>query len=272
MKNNSQLANAGSRYILVIFSPFIFSSCEKVVMIDLNSVNPKLVVEANITNEPGPYTVKLSHTINYYDPNVFPTVSGALVTISDNAGNVDTLTEVSPGEYHTSTMTGTEGRTYILNIFADGQSYAAISTMPYGVPIDSLNYTLNSTGNFPSYRVVCKFTDPISTLNYYKLHLSSNDTLAFISDDRLLSDKFTNGQEMSITRGRAHLLVNDTIFASLESISKATYDYYTTIVDVQGGIRQFMSAPPANPITNISNGGLGYFNAMAVSRDTTIIY
>ena len=79
-------------YILTI--PAIvsfFSSCEKVVYIDLNSTNPIPVVEANVTNMPGPYTVKLSTTVNYYDSNTFPAITDATVTISDNAGNSEIL-------------------------------------------------------------------------------------------------------------------------------------------------------------------------------------
>lgn len=265
-----QLGNSIFKFSNWLIITLAISSCEKVVTIDLNSVNPKLVVEGNITNLPGPYIVKLSHTVNYYDPNVFPVVSGASVFVSDNAGNADTLKETSPGTYRTSSLIGTEGRKYFLKIVASGQTYIALSTMPYKVPIDSLNYFLNTQNN--SYRVVCKFKDPAGIANYYKVQFTSNDSLAINSDARLLSDKLTDGEEMSITRNRVHVLVNDTIFAKLESINRLTYDFYTTMVNVEGGTSQYLSAPPANPVTNISNGGLGYFAAYTISRNTVVIH
>ena len=74
----------------------LLSACEKVVYIDLNTSDPKLVVEANITDSKygqGYYlnAVKLSRTVNYYDGNVFPAVNNASVFISDDLGNIDTL-------------------------------------------------------------------------------------------------------------------------------------------------------------------------------------
>ena len=57
--------------LLSVVCMFVFSSCTKVIKIDLNSTDPHLTVEANITNQPGPYKVKLTSTLNYYDTNIF---------------------------------------------------------------------------------------------------------------------------------------------------------------------------------------------------------
>jgi hypothetical protein len=246
-----------------------FTSCEKVIYIDLNSTNPKVIVEGNITNLAGPYTVLLSHSVNYYDPNTFPPVTGAVVTVSDNAGNSEILSEVIPGKYQTSSLQGVEGRTYSLKIEANGNEYAATSTMPYHVPIDSINYEQEDDGD---YRIVCKFKDPAGVANYYKLKITTNDTAGIDSSNiRIVSDKFADGQELSLTY-HTHLLLNDSVFAKLEGIDKVTYDFYRTVPDVEGDIRSFMSAPPANPVNNISNGGLGYFAAYTISRDTSIVH
>jgi hypothetical protein len=259
-----------ARNIFIVAILFFFVSCEKVVYIDLNTTNPKLIVEANVTNQPGPYTVLLSHSVNYYDPNIFPAVTGASVIISDDDGNTETLTEVSPGKYQTSSIQGVEGRTYSLKIIADGNEYDAASTMPYRVAIDSVNFEQRDEGN--GYRVICKFIDPEGMANYYKLQLSSNDTANLDSTDvRILADGFADGQELTIRYG-THLVVGDTVTVKLECIDKVTYDFYRTLPNVEGDIRQFMSAPPANPVTNLSNGALGYFAACAVSKVDTIVH
>src|ERR1035437_121836 len=93
-------------YWLLAVGCWLISSCQKVITFDLNSVNPKLVIQGNITNQPGPYTIQLSHTVNVYDPNVFPAVSGASVIVSDNVGTIDTLKEISSGIYRTSKLLG----------------------------------------------------------------------------------------------------------------------------------------------------------------------
>ena len=108
----------------------LLSACEKVVYIDLNTSDPKLVVEANITDSKygqGYYlnAVKLSRTVNYYDGNVFPAVNNASVFISDDLGNIDTLKPMNlasnPGMYLIDKMKGVAGRSYSLKIIADGK-------------------------------------------------------------------------------------------------------------------------------------------------------
>src|SRR6187551_2496352 len=103
-----------NKYIITILATVMIASCEKEISIDLNSSSPQIVIEGNISDEPGPYTVKISKTVNFSEANVFPPVTGALVVISDNTGVIDTLTETLPGSYLTNTITGTQGNTYTL--------------------------------------------------------------------------------------------------------------------------------------------------------------
>src|SRR5687767_11704749 len=118
----------------------LFTSCEKEIVVSLNTTDPEIVIDGNITNEPGPYTVKISRTVNFPEPNSFPPVGSALVVISDNSGVTDTLTEASPGLYRTSILTGVPGRTYNLEVVAEGKSYYAASTMPQPVNLGSLAF------------------------------------------------------------------------------------------------------------------------------------
>lgn len=250
----------------------VVSSCQKVVTIDLNSVNAKLVIEGKINNQPGPYTIRLSHTVNVYDPNVFPAISGASVIISDNNGTVDTLKETSPGYYQTSKLIGVIGRTYTMKISANGKFYTATSTMPPLVPIDSITYSIRNFGNNSSTRVRVYFKDPANVLNYYKFQVKSNDIAGVDTTDvRILADGLADGQELSLTY-RTSLTLSDTVFAQLDCIDKSTYNFFHTVPNVEGGIQSFMAAPPANPLTNISNGGLGYFSAYSVSQRDTVIH
>ncbi len=60
-----------------------------------------LVVDGMITNNPGPYTVRLSLSSTVDDP-VYRPYSGCAVTISDDKGNEEMLTEEVYGKYMTS--------------------------------------------------------------------------------------------------------------------------------------------------------------------------
>ena len=79
-------------YILSALLPLMaVQSCQKVIDIDLNSAAPQIVIEGSISDQPGPYTVKITKTVNFSETNIFPAVSGAAVTVSDDAGNSETL-------------------------------------------------------------------------------------------------------------------------------------------------------------------------------------
>ena len=91
-------------------------SCQKIIQVDLNSSAPKVVIEGSINDQPGPHIVKVSKTVNFDQTNVFPGVTGATVTISDDAGNTETLAEAAPGIYQASVITGVAGRTYTLSV------------------------------------------------------------------------------------------------------------------------------------------------------------
>ena len=232
--------------ILFATAIFFFSACEKVITIDLNSTSPKVVVEGDITNEHGPYTIKLSSTANYYQPNIFPPVTGAIVTVSDDAGNLETLAEVIPGSYQTSHLQGTPGRTYFLKIVANGTTFTASSTMPPPVPIDSVNFTLSTRNN--TYRTVCKFPDPVGIENYYRLQMNSNDTFALDTTNvRILKDGLADGQELSISY-RTKLLLGDTVIVRLDCIDYKAYEFFLTLPRVSGGLGSILAAPPANPV------------------------
>ncbi|GAA4447711.1 hypothetical protein GCM10023189_04450 [Nibrella saemangeumensis] len=103
------------------------SSCVTPYQPETETMPSALVVEGLITDQPGPYTVKLTQTADYSFKSVNLLVIGATVTLSDNAGNQEVLREVGVGgTYQTSVsgIKGTAGRTYRLTIQTrDGKRY-----------------------------------------------------------------------------------------------------------------------------------------------------
>src|ERR1017187_5752206 len=167
-------------WFLVLGSWLLFlSSCEKVINLDLKSADQKVVVQGNITNAPGPYIVNLNYSVAYYNDNSFPAITGALTKIYDDAGNSETLIETTQGIYKTSSLIGTPGRKYTIEIIANGNTYTGVSTMSSPISIDSITFQPSisrSTNVVSGYRVICKFTDPIGIGNFYRLTINSNDT------------------------------------------------------------------------------------------------
>ncbi|MGA3288205.1 MAG: DUF4249 domain-containing protein [Bacteroidota bacterium] len=266
-------------FVLTFFSIIWFlSGCQQVVSIDLNTANPRAVVEGNIKDQPGPYSVFLSMTGSYFDTTLStPPISHAQVVITDDLGNRDTLKEVISGTYQSSTLIGVSGRTYTLSVKADGKEYMATSSMPAKVFIDSL-YALPRHGldGESGYDIYVMFKDPPELGNYYRINARSSAVIPADSIDgrryRLFTDKLTNGNEMTerIRAGR-NVSVGDTITIELRSIDKSTYDYFHTLSDILSSDRSPTSLSPANPNSNISGDALGYFAAYTIDSKQIVL-
>jgi len=245
------------RYLLAFCFIGFITSCQKVINVDLNSVSPAIVIVGNINDQPGPYTVTLSQTVNFSEPNFFPAISGAFITITDNAGTNDTLTEINPGTYHTKKIVGVQGRTYNLTVLANGQTYTASSTMPQLVSFDTLTVSAITFGNDTNRYPDVQFQDPAVVNNYYRFIETVNDTLkrrVFV-----VSDQYSNGRYIGYVMGSDSALHNgDSVKVEMQCIDEGTYQYFNTFREADGGST---SVAPSNPISTISNNALGYFSA-----------
>lgn len=240
------------------------TSCEKVIQLDLNTSSSQIVIEGNVTDQPGPYTIKISNSVQIEDSNVFPAVSGATVTIRDNSGNSEVLQEDSAGRYVTSVLQGTPGRTYTLTVLTAGKTYTAISTMPDAVELDSL-YSQKSDFRGAK-QIGLQFKDPETINNYYHLLDYINDTAQesfIVSSDIVNQGKVISG---ALVYMDADMKSGDKYTLVLQCVDKGVYDYFRT-----AGIFNGQSASPSNPVSNISNHALGYFNACTVRSKTILI-
>jgi hypothetical protein len=103
----------------------VFASCIDRITIPTNAIPEQLVVDGMITDQPGPYTVKLFRTQELNDQlgNTL-NVKNAAVVIEDNNGVKESLVETAPGNYVTKNLVGTIGKTYTLKITtAEGLQY-----------------------------------------------------------------------------------------------------------------------------------------------------
>jgi hypothetical protein len=253
----------------------VIQGCEKVINVDLNEAAPRIVIEGTVTDRRGPYLVTISKSGSYFNQPDLEKVRGAKVVITDDFGNIDSLTESFPGAYFTSRLRGVVGRVYTLKVFSDNQVYTATSTMLSHVSIDSLRLVKSEYDRFDlaghsqteiHLDVHCYFNDPIEK-NYYRIKVFKNDSINTESY-RLYDDQYTNGEVTDLRVARADL--RDTFRIELLSLDKPTFGYYRSLADL---IYQnpFFGSTPSNPNSNLSNGALGYFGAMAVSTRTIVI-
>lgn len=259
-------------FTLIVGSIVLFSSCKDVIDIDLDSNDPKLVINGVVTDINDTLSVNLSKSVDYYEPVIYSTVSGAIISVSDKLGNNYRLNEIIPGIY-SEKINVAEGIEYSLKVIFEGEEYTAKVEMPYKVNIDSLSFEstpeyMEFTGG---YMVKCHFNDPAQIENYYRLKVHQFDKSA--DSDKILYvyvDAFVDGNEITMRWNEKQFSPDDTVVVELQSLAESTYDYYRTLSSLfEDGM--IGNANPANPITNLSNGALGYFGAYTISRDTIII-
>ncbi len=111
---------------ILCFVSLLTDSCIEPIDITAIPLNPRIVVDALVTNDEGPYVVKLrySQDTDAKSKDALP-VSGANVSIIEDDQNVQILTEVTTGNYHTdSSWQAQIGKTYQLRFVTEaGKKY-----------------------------------------------------------------------------------------------------------------------------------------------------
>lgn len=230
-------------------------------------------------------------------------VKNAVVIIADDFNQIDTLTQFdfdisdpdylwgphNQGFYKTNQLIGIPGHTYTLTIKYDGKEYRASSFMAPVPKIDSLSYYLKKTeivGKSDYYVPLLYFKEPQDIDNYYLIQLSkdinsriySSSVLwqfSILSDDLL--KPYVNG--LNVSTGVTPREINiypvyskgDSIYVALNSLSEEAFNYYKALLDQFNSDGGYYNSTPATPPGNISNGGLGFFRASAVSENRTYI-
>lgn len=263
--------------ILAMIAALITTACRKDIHLNLQNASGLLVIEGNVNDQPGPYMVQLSKTVTFYDQDTVVPVSGATVTITDDAGGYDSLQEVTPGYYYTTTLSGTVGRTYHMHAHTDGKDYDATGTMQPPVAVDSIGISGSFFSSNP--RGFIQFSDPAGIVNYYRtvlyLHQYIDSTTTDFHHTRqhkvaVISDRLSDGLTIqSSVRSDYDIQTGDTLQVRLDAIEKPVYDYWYTL---NNSTTSSNTAAPANPPSNISNGALGYFSAHASTFSKHIIY
>jgi len=254
---------------LLVFSTLIYSSCEDIIDVDLNDAAPRLVIEGNISNKTDTQGVWISTSAAIGSLNVFPGVSGATVAVTDNRGAEFIFRERAPGIYSSRRLRGQPGTTYTLKVTYNGNIYSATSTMPQAVSIDSLGFNTTKVFNNERKSIQLLFRDPAGVKNYYRFVLSVNGIKSnsiFVFDD-----DFNDGNKVTreLFDFDVDLESGDKANIEMQCIDQPVFKYWEGLS--QNRNRGGASTTPANPVSNISNGALGYFSARTEQKEIVSI-
>lgn len=251
-------------FILGLIALVQFNSCEKVIHVDLDEIDQKVVIEGVILNGDTVQRVRITRTTSFENSSGAPAIDNAVVTVSDNLGNSGVFTSIGNGWYELSGYPGVPGRTYGISVLVDGQTFTATSQMPDLVPIDSLYVEFYPFGTDTFTTLVPAHFDPAGIANYYQFHVTKNGVREkgiFLQDDQ-----FTDGNLTVQPLFLSEIALNDTIEVTMFCVDKPVWDYFNQL-----SVNASNSTTPANPKSNFTGGCLGYFSARTSSTKSLIV-
>lgn len=264
---------------------FLITSCTEVVDIDLETANPKLVVEANINWQKGTsgeeQVIKLSTTTNYYNKNI-PTANGAIVSVKNDVTNQNFIFNeiVGTGKYTCSNFVPLINNSYTLKIKYNGKTFEAQEKLTPIAAISEIIQIEDGGFNGKEFRVRAYYVDPQVTSDYYLFNYFYQNNNNYMKPDYYVSDDiFYNGNAFFSTSFKDGLKIGDTVTMTHLGISQQYYNYLNILLSLsgsQGGGGPFQ-APPVSVRGNLTNSDnqddypYGYFSlSESDKRDYTI--
>ncbi len=268
------------RVILYSIVALFFFGCQEEAKIKLENGDPQVVIEGIITDTPGPYTVLVSETLNYFDESDDNGVSGAQVVISDNEGFSETLEETSSGVYQTVNLQGKVGNTYTLSVTYNGANYESSATIMQPPIFDSLTYRFveETPLKDEGYYLYFFGKTPKPEINYYRWLVYKNGELFNTEpeDFLLASDEFVT-EQLSDLEFPFAFQPEDTVRLEMYGLERTMFDYYNELLNILFNDGGLFSPPPVNPVSNIrnvtdpNNPPLGYFQVSSMVWEEVII-
>jgi Domain of unknown function (DUF4249) len=141
------------------------------------------------------------------------------------------------------------------------------------VALDTLYIAPGPLGKFDFANIA--YTDPSGINNSYRFIQYKNgikDPAIFVQDD-----KFTDGQTVATRLDTGvdkeddprNINSGDEVTIEMQAVDEAIFRYWNSLRSA-GGDGSTSTASPANPVTNIKGGALGYFSAHSVTQKIVI--
>ena len=282
-KNNIPLKKQLKNLLLISISIFLFS-CEDVVDVDVQTEEPRLVIEASLDWEKGTsgnnQTIKLSMSTPYYDTTPNP-ISGALVKVTNETnGSIYNFSDQEDGSYTISNFEPFINHTYSLEVSYDNEIYIAEETLLSVPDFNRIEQSYDGGFNDEALEVTYYFDDPPNIENYYLSSFQEVGTL--FQNLEGMSDEFTDGNEMFNFYEKDddngddddNFKPGDVVDISLYGISEQYYNFMRILIEqYDAGGDPFSSIAAEirgnciNP-TNPENYAYGYFRVTEVVRAT----
>lgn len=264
-------------YLIIPFILLLFSNCEKVVEIDVPSIEPKLIIDASfeILFDEAPVTantvVKLKLSADYFEETI-PTVSNAIVFLTNVMDNsiINFVDANLSGNFRPlASFIPQDNIEYELTVIYKNQTYKGRASKVKSTPFQSATQGDETLFSGEETEVKVAFKDSEDAKNYYLFNFTNNLFLA-------LEDRFFNGTDynFSFFYQEDEIELPTTVMLSMSGITKDYFTYFRILQNqsATAGGGPFQSVPSSllgNIIntTNEANFPLGYFH---ISETATI--
>lgn len=285
--------NILKKTVISITVIWLLGSCVDSFDAGLNTNIKKLVVDGEITNKPGPYRVTLQQSSPFGSKDFSPPPFNAIVIISDNLGNTETLTDLGFGVFETKATQGVIGRTYTLEVrIGDKKIYKSTpQIIKKPIPIDKIytEYMPFKEGSNVyiggEFHVFLDAIDPSTNGDYYRWNYTNFDQIDYCLKIRsngdsgpiaiqyrccetcwevnpclgciyLGSDQYQNGKKINkqfIGKFPYNSILPVFLQIEQKSITKDNYFYWKEIDSQINNSGGIFDTPPANIQGNIYN-------------------
>lgn len=262
-------------YIYLVLST-LFYSCEKVIDVDLENSEPKLVIDAIIKQQLGTtgaeQVIKLSLTNDFYTNEILP-ANGATVNITNSSSDsFNFIEDGTTGNYICTNFVPSIGENYTLTVIYNGEIYTATNALIATPPIINVEQeTVPDPAGEDLIQIKYFFQDDGNEDNYYILGVK-NPNKQF-PEFGVVSDEFFQGNVMFGFYGSSETEPGITLTLNVQGVTLGYHNYMNILTSIAGsGGGNPFATPPAtlrgNIInqTNEENYPLGYFHLSEIDE------
>tara|TARA_B100001093_G_scaffold121545_1_gene114419 strand:- start:924 stop:1724 length:801 start_codon:yes stop_codon:yes gene_type:complete len=252
------------RFLIFLSICFLGTSCEDVIVLNLNTAEERLSIDARIKMNPENtdlQVIVLSLTGGFYDESV-QWVTDAEVEILDIDNNITHLflhDAVNPGHYILD-FTPNFDVNYKLEILYNGETYkSSLEQLIPATPINNLLQGDETLFEGDEIEVIVTFTDDGSREDFYVLDFGYNNFLA-------TKDEFYQGNAFTFSYFYEDLEAGDTALVTIYGADEAYFNFMSAVIEqTEEGGDPFKTTPTSvrGNIYNTSEANhypMGYFS------------
>lgn len=281
--------------LLLLSALAALTACEDKIDLDIAPGKSYPVLDAWITNEAGPQTIRFTMSVPFTDNNPAPIINDATITLYDLTNGKSYPFAFKQNAYSydaTNSPIGIVGHAYKLHIQYKGEIFEAYDTIKRVPQIDSISLKFKTkeesiSGKEGYYATMHVKDIEGGPVDYYWIRSYRNDTTRRLRDGFSIDGSYDEGVSdgatfilpiaENITDYDKPFQQNEKVIVKLRSVTRRSHDFLTQVdnqVNAGGLFAKVLENVKSN-VDNTTPSGqtriLGWFGASAVSRAERLV-